>query len=186
MKYLNRKKIFRRSPIIHVYRSLKLIPKNIIAVEVGVGSGVHAQEILKYKHQGLDIKIDKLYLVDIWHFKKNYNPLTNKNILQKNYNKVLELKKKYSNIKIIKDYSVEAAKKFKNNYFDFIYIDADHSYKSVYQDLKAWFPKLKKNGIIAGDDFAPYYPGTIKAAYKVAHEKKLMLFEEFNQFWMQK
>jgi hypothetical protein len=181
-----KKKIFRRSPILHAFRSVKLRPINLKVVEVGVGDGTHAQEILKYKLEGLDIKIDKLYLVDIWHFKKNYNLITNKNILQKNYNKVLELEKKYSNIKIIKDYSTEAAKKFKNNYFDFIYIDADHTYEFVYKDLKAWFPKLKKNGIIAGDDFAPYYPGVIKAAYKFANEKKLMLFEEFNQFWMQK
>ena len=180
------KKIFRRSPIVHVYRSLKLNPRNIIAAEIGVSSGAHAHEILKYKFQGLDIKIDKLYLVDIWHFKKNYSQIINKKISQKNYNKVLELKKKYSNIKIIKNYSLQAAKKFKNNYFDFLYLDANHSYKAVYQDLKCWFPKLKKNGIFAGDDFAPYYPDVIKAAYKFAHEKKLMLFEEFNQFWMQK
>lgn len=179
-------KIYRRSPILHAYRSVKLKPRNLKVVEIGVADGTHAQEMLKYKHKGLNVRISQLYLVDTWHFKNNNSKIFDNKISRKNYDKVLKLKKKYPNIKLIKNYSVEAAKKFKNNNFDFIYIDADHSYASVYLDLKAWFPKLKKDGIIAGDDFAPYFPGVIKAVYKFAKEKNLMIFEEFNQFWMQK
>lgn len=48
--------------------------------------------------------------------------------------------------------SVEAAKLFPNEHFDFIYIDGDHTYPFVSADIKAWLPKLKKDGIIAGDD----------------------------------
>ena len=42
---------------------------------------------------------------------------------------------------------------FDNNYFDYIYIDAEHSYKAVKQDLNIWYPKLKTNGYIFGDDY---------------------------------
>lgn len=36
---------------------------------------------------------------------------------------------------------------------DFTYIDANHSYESVLDDLRAWSPKVKVGGIIAGHDY---------------------------------
>jgi hypothetical protein len=54
---------------------------------------------------------------------------------------------------IIVDFSVEAAKQFEDGYFDFIYIDADHTYDGVTADLKAWYPKVRKGGMIAGHDY---------------------------------
>jgi len=49
--------------------------------------------------------------------------------------------------------SVEAAKTFEDNSLDFIYIDAGHEYEDVKADIEVWLPKLKKGGVIAGDDF---------------------------------
>ena len=40
--------------------------------------------------------------------------------------------------------SESASKKFNDDYFDYIYIDGEHSFKAVYDDLTYWFPKLKK------------------------------------------
>ena len=37
--------------------------------------------------------------------------------------------------------SLNASLKFINNYFDFIYIEANHDYRFVLEDLKLWFPK---------------------------------------------
>ena len=36
---------------------------------------------------------------------------------------------------------------------DFCYIDARHDYEGVTKDLKAWYPKVKPNGLFAGHDF---------------------------------
>jgi len=49
--------------------------------------------------------------------------------------------------------SVEAAVKFPDEYFDFIYIDANHYYKYVSEDLNAWQYKVKRGGFIAGHDY---------------------------------
>ena len=63
----------------------------------------------------------------------------------------------------IKMNSIEASKQFENNSLDFIFIDADHSYEAVKSDIEHWFPKLKKDGVIAGHDYQPGYPDVIKA-----------------------
>lgn len=56
--------------------------------------------------------------------------------------------------------SVSAASKFPDEYFGFIYIDAGHSYNDVYNDLIAWYPKLKSGGFLVGDDYAIMYNPT--------------------------
>ena len=45
------------------------------------------------------------------------------------------------------------AKTYPDAYFDCIYVDARHDWKGVYEDLKAWWPKLKVGGIMAGHDY---------------------------------
>lgn len=54
--------------------------------------------------------------------------------------------------------SLEAAAQFEDNSLDFIFIDASHEYQDVVDDLKAWYPKLKHNRILAGHDYYPEQP----------------------------
>ena len=56
-------------------------------------------------------------------------------------------------VKIVRNFSHEASLEFKDEYFDFIYIDAAHDYDSVVEDLEVWWPKLKKGGIFSGHDY---------------------------------
>ena len=48
--------------------------------------------------------------------------------------------------------SLDAAGSFRKE-FDWIYIDGDHSYSAVLADLRAWWDKLKPDGILVCDDF---------------------------------
>ena len=48
--------------------------------------------------------------------------------------------------------SVEAARRFPDESLDFVMIDGAHDYKSVRADVRAWFPKVKRGGLLAGDD----------------------------------
>lgn len=52
----------------------------------------------------------------------------------------------------IKSLSWEAANQFEDNSVDFVFVDADHTYESVNKDIKAWYPKVKVGGMIAGHD----------------------------------
>lgn len=50
---------------------------------------------------------------------------------------------KYSNVSLIIKPSVEAVKNFKDQVFDFVYIDGDHTKQSMINDLTHWRSKTK-------------------------------------------
>jgi hypothetical protein len=72
------------------------------------------------------------------------------------YNSVMESVKDKPFAKIMRMYTVDAAKFFPDEYFDLIYIDADHTYEGCKADMEAWWPKLKKGGFFTGDDYSRY------------------------------
>jgi hypothetical protein len=68
----------------------------------------------------------------------------------------LELSDKYkhaSNIKIIKSDSSTFLKSQPDNFYDMIYIDGDHTYNGVKNDLLQSFLKIKNGGYIMGHDY---------------------------------
>lgn len=48
--------------------------------------------------------------------------------------------------------STDASKLFLDNTLDFVYIDGNHDYSYVLQDILHWYPKVKKGGFLNGDD----------------------------------
>ena len=64
---------------------------------------------------------------------------------------------KYKNAIIIKDYSQNACKCFENNFFDWVYIDANHTYDAIFNDINNWWPLIKNNGYICGHDYFTDY-----------------------------
>jgi predicted O-methyltransferase YrrM len=95
-------------------------------------------------------------IVDIW--MDTGNPYQNDNKytqsdLNNQYCDVFKRFFEQNNIKIIREFSHVASSFFPDNFFDFIYIDADHSKQGCYQDLVHWYPKVKKGGIISGHDY---------------------------------
>jgi hypothetical protein len=59
----------------------------------------------------------------------------------------------YRNTRSIRMKSVKAAQIYEDESLDFVFIDASHEEKDVKNDIDAWFPKVKKGGILAGDDW---------------------------------
>ena len=58
--------------------------------------------------------------------------------------------------------------KFKNNFFDYIMVDGAHEYEAVLDDMENWWPKLKDDGVMFGDDF---YLESVAQAVKDASGK---------------
>jgi predicted O-methyltransferase YrrM len=65
------------------------------------------------------------------------------------FDKVTSSKK---NIVKNKTSSLEFCKTIPDKSIDFIYIDGNHQYSSVKEDLIAWIPKIKNGGIVSGHD----------------------------------
>jgi len=129
---------------------VEIFPSNSHFVEVGSFLGKSsvymAVEII---NSGKDIKFD---CIDHW--KGSEEHYDNENIdtenLYETFLKNIEPVKGVINP--VRAESVIASKLYKPNSLDFIFIDASHDEMSVKQDLTYWLPRLKENGMIAGDD----------------------------------
>ncbi len=107
-------------------------------------------------NSGKYIKFDS---IDNWGFKWNLDG----NIVDV-YERYLENIKPVKNIiNVVKGKSVDMSKYYKDNSLDFVFIDADHTYTGVKDDVLNWYPKVKNDGIIAGHDYIKDYNGVIEA-----------------------
>lgn len=110
--------------------------------EIGVFTG-YFSEILCQAMPGL-----RLVCVDPWSWGK----------YQRHEEEALARLAPY-NTDIMKTTSEEAAPKIKDGSLDFVYIDAAHDYENVKKDIELWTPKVRKGGIVSGDDFYNFPSG---------------------------
>lgn len=126
-----------------------------VGAEIGVERGKYSQEIL--------YTADKLFCVDLW---KNY-PGYREHVSDTEYEEIFQdCKRRLAgrDVTFIRLDSVIAAEKFTDGSLDFLYLDAAHDYDSVLADIKAWYPKVRPGGIIAGHDWVKKKDfGVIKA-----------------------
>lgn len=60
---------------------------------------------------------------------------------------------KQGKVRVLREPSEEAAKTFEDGTVDMVFIDADHDYPAPLRDLEAWWPKLRKGGLMCGHDY---------------------------------
>lgn len=119
-------------------------------VEVGCAFGYFSARILK------SWKGSKLYMVDPWSVlpDEDYREITNKTAPFNGwYESCRELSAKDARVKLVRNRSVEASSEFKDGELDFVYIDANHDYRHVLEDMDSWFSKLKPGGLLGGHDY---------------------------------
>lgn len=117
-------------------------------IEIGSYAGASAELIAQY--------VGEITCCDIW--EEYIHPLERALNAYKNFE---ETKERNLNIIECKKKSDELVNEYKNNTFDMIYIDADHSYESTKNNILKWFNKLKTSGIMCGHD---YYMDEVKRA----------------------
>ena len=120
---------------------LKELPQNGVVAEIGVAEGEFATAIQEACTPA------KLFLVDQWNTAR-YSASMMRAVYQRFEKPISEGK-----IEVVRDQSVRAAGKFPDSYFDWIYLDTDHSYETTKRELEAYASKIKPGGIIAGHDF---------------------------------
>lgn len=131
----------------------KYIKPNTIGCEIGVYKGDFSERIIQIgKPEKLHL-IDPWILIDddkydsSWYGKKN----TSQEKMDSIYESVVSRFNYVPEIKIHRGKSLDIMDSFNDNYFDWIYIDADHSYDGIITDLTLSYNKTNK--YIIGDDY---------------------------------
>jgi hypothetical protein len=120
---------------------LKKLPPNGVVAEIGVNEGDFSQQILSLTSP------QKLVLIDVWASKRYHGGLFEK--VKNRFEKELQSGK----MEIIRDLSFGAIASCADQYFDWVYLDTDHSYQTTRRELELLRPKMKPGGIIAGHDY---------------------------------
>ena len=114
-------------------------------VEIGVDEGEYTESFAK---AGLII-----YGVDPWKVYEDYNNRENQPELDSKYDRTRIRLAPYPNGNIIRKTSMDALADFKDNSLDFVYIDGNHQFRYVAEDLYEWTKKIRKGGIVSGHDY---------------------------------
>lgn len=138
-----------------IYKGMvEYFPTGSHFVEIGSWRGQSAAFMaVEIINSGKDIKFD---CVDTWRGTLNEElHQTDSSVINDTlYNEFI------TNMKPVEGYyravrmdSVSAAATYPDASLDFVFIDGDHLYEGVLADIKAWLPKVKPGGTIAGDDY---------------------------------
>jgi len=121
---------------------------NIIA-EVGVSKGRNFLSMIEHEPK-VAIAVDSW--VEDGTPSRNDRGYTQQ-VLDEQYAYMKKLSEERPFIKVYREYSFNVVKGFSDDYFDFVYIDADHTYNGCLKDINDWYPKVKKGGVLVGDDY---------------------------------
>jgi hypothetical protein len=129
-------------------------------------------------------KFKEIYSIDPWESNVDYNelPLDNMDVVEQLFDKRIATFKTL--VHKIRETSMQAVNRFSDSFFDFVYIDGNHEYDYVKEDIVKWLPKVKLNGIIAGHDYNHAYEGVIQAVDEIFGKDNIRLFPDSS--WMVK
>lgn len=139
----------------NLYRDMvNRFPSNSHFVEVGCWKGRSAAFMaVEINNSGKTIKFD---CVDTWRGSETEEPhqmdsyVKNGNL----FHKFLQNTERVKHIITpVVGESVVVAKQYEDDSLDFVFIDGDHRYECVLEDINAWLPKIKSGGVIAGHDY---------------------------------
>lgn len=103
------------------------------------------------------------------------------------YNFFIKRTQPYKNkLRIYKMKSTEAVNKIENESLDWIFIDANHEYEYIKENLEIWIPKVKKNGIVSGHDYGGKWTGIKQAVDEYVSNKIKLNIEECYIWWFVK
>jgi predicted O-methyltransferase YrrM len=115
-------------------------------VEVGVEAGIYSEVLCKANPN------IELYCVDAWTAYKGYRD----HVTQFKLDNLLEITRTRMaqyNATVMQGFSMDVVKQFPDNSLDFVYIDGNHEFQHVVNDVAEWSKKVRAGGIVAGHDY---------------------------------
>jgi hypothetical protein len=139
---------------------LRTLPKGGVVAELGVFVGDFADSIIS------ECNPSRLHLIDKWEGIvkcRNEEGIRRRVNLSEEYPRIA---KKYSMIAEVimnKGSTTDVMGTFQDAYFNWVYIDAGHSYAAVASDIITSTRTVKPGGFICGHDYSPRFPGVVRA-----------------------
>ena len=160
-------------PITRIKPALRQLKgrNNLIGAEIGIGEGYHASFFLS------ELNIDLVFLIDPHTVYEDCGMMISLEEIKKwEKHTHVNLNRYKHKIKWIKEKSANAVKFIADNSLDFVYIDANHAYESVAEDIFLYYPKVKKGGLLSGHDYD--FEGVKKAVDEFISKENLKLYIE--------
>jgi len=115
--------------------------------EIGVYRGLYSKYLLRYI-PGLE-----LVGIDLWEIYPGYKDYSSTDIVEAHNEAIKVYKDKGV---LIQGWSNEVAKTIPDESLDFVFIDGNHAYEYVVEDIALWSKKVRKGGIVYGHDYDDY------------------------------
>ena len=132
-------------------------------VEIGVCAGEYSEVLCKANPEAT------IFGVDPFISHKEYKDYALKSSIDKYHAKAQEVEDRYPNYALKEKYSMDAVKDFADQSIDAVYIDANHKYEFVVEDIAQWTKKIRKDGIISGHDYSKIRQPTNTHVYQAVH-----------------
>jgi len=123
-----------------------------LGCEVGVREGNNARELFRVIPNLQLILVDPYTVYEYRNFKKRNKWKWQQPIMNKIRARAMHRLSRNDVIWLMTT-SAHAAPCVKDGLLDFVYIDANHSFDFITQDLQLWYPKVRHGGVISGHDF---------------------------------
>lgn len=162
-----------------------------ICAEIGVDEGDFSEKILR------QTEVKRLHLVDSWQHMEEFTDrcfcgASEQDDMEAKYQRVVgrfEEEVVEGVVSIHRATSEEAAKSFRDESLDWLYLDANHLYEFVRDDIEGLWPKVKPGGWFCGDDYgiAGWWDwGVTKAVDEFVEKHGLQIEVKFTQFMVRK
>jgi hypothetical protein len=117
--------------------------------EVGVSKGRYSRALCE------KIPDLKLYCVDPWKSYDEYVELHDEagQILLDSFLEITKERLAPYNFEIVRKTSMKAVKDFEDSSLDFCFLDGNHTFEYIVNDIAEWSKKVKVGGIISGHDY---------------------------------
>lgn len=143
----------------------EVAPNPRFGAEIGVYRGENAQRVLEEFPQC------ELVLVDTWcewsgdsTYYKHHGNMGHKTSDSWEATMVEAMERtSYFRVVVRRMTSKEASIIQQDGSLDFCFIDSNHTYESVREDIELWLPKVRKGGLISGHDYGGRYRGVSEA-----------------------
>ncbi len=131
-----------------VLAAARALTKGGTFVEVGTWKGEFAERLCG------ECRPSKIYCVDPYeHYTEYQDSINTRDNLDEIFADARARLARFGDrVEFVRAFSTDAATKFADDTLDFVYIDGNHSFRFVLQDLRLWYPKLRHEGLMCLDD----------------------------------